>query len=376
MLDQLTPTGRIAMNKLEPLLALAEKRNVFELMINKPGAVWIDVAGRGPEELTGKDASWATPEWLEDVCQLLSVAYELPFDPRKGLGRLACQLPGGHRWHSLLGPMTRNGMAVAVRVKRHLKNPTWSNWGMDKNDPRVARLEAAVKAGRGVLVSGGTASGKTTLLNFLVNFIPRDWRMNLIEDVPEIDLPHPNRVEIFVSRVISEGRMTWRDGLDDIVRLKPDGCAIGEINMDNAYAFVRLINTGHDAAFSSIHATTPWGAFLAIRQNTQMSGMPPDGVLDMLVERIGFVVQVKRANRSGGSAERKITRVMSPFEMPEAVAMLDRAIGPDWRKSSEAYETYLSEKLEFERLAGVTIGAGGELETRSGAPIEKWSHLS
>jgi len=116
-------------------------------------------------------------------------------------------------------------------------------------------LAAAVRLRRNILVSGGTSTGKTTFLNALIHEIPAEERLILIEDTPEIHLRHPNAVGLLAARSeLGEARVTANDLLAASLRMRPDRIILGELRGEEAFAFLRAINTGHPGSMTSVHA--------------------------------------------------------------------------------------------------------------------------
>jgi type IV secretion system protein VirB11 len=122
-------------------------------------------------------------------------------------------------------------------------------------------LAAAVRARKSILISGGTATGKTTLLNALLKESPQDERVVLIEDTPEVQLNHANAVGLVAVRGrLGEASVSAADLLEAALRLRPDRIIMGEIRGVEALSFLRAVNTGHPGSITTVHASSPEGA--------------------------------------------------------------------------------------------------------------------
>ena len=303
-------------SRLDPLLGLIGGRNVAEICANGPGMVFADIIGRGWQEIR---TPWLTEEWARDTCAFLANEMELPFTDEKPV--LAVQLPGGHRTNWGLGANFHSHentrLALTVRVKRPF-NATFQDFGLSDDHPWALQLREAMENGKAILVSGGTNSGKTTLLNMLCQFIPHDKRLVVTEDVPELTPPHRNFSRILVSRLVGKSGLTHADAINQLTRMTPEVAGVGEISVDNAFAYLRIANTGHESSFATIHANSPWGSMRAMRKNVAMSGNDPFGVIEEMVETIDLIVQVKSV-RDGVRRVRKITDVVAPRDLPEVM---------------------------------------------------------
>ena len=118
-----------------------------------------------------------------------------------------------------------------------------------------ATLAAAVKARKNILVSGGTSTGKTTFLNALLREVPRNERLILIEDTPELRVPHENAVGLLAARsALGEAQVTTDSLLAASLRMRPDRIIVGELRGPEAYTFLRAVNTGHPGSMTTVHA--------------------------------------------------------------------------------------------------------------------------
>jgi type IV secretion system protein VirB11 len=206
---------------------------------------------------------------------------------------LAAILPGGARVQMVLPPATRGEVALAIR-KHRLQDMTLESYfeqsalpsvrSAADDGPMLAALlqeqdflgffRAAVAARKTILISGGTSSGKTTLLNALLKEIPQHERVIAIEDTPEIRLSSDNALGLVaVAGDQGEARVTVDDLMRASLRMRPDRLIVGELRGDETVTFLRAINTGHPGSISTVHANSPQGAFEQIAFMCMQAGL-------------------------------------------------------------------------------------------------------
>ncbi|WP_309645703.1 P-type DNA transfer ATPase VirB11 [Phenylobacterium sp.] len=265
---------------LAPLARMLERADVTDIFVNTPGEVWV-------ETVTGGLERHAAPE-LDDTT-LWRLARQIASLSHQGVSRehplLAATLPGGERVQVIAPPATRGPLALAVRkhVVADLSLEDYESagaFGETRTDGRSdtealdAELRAHLAAGRttqflrlavrsrkNIIVAGGTSTGKTTFLNALLKEVPRDERLILIEDAPEVQLDHANAVGLVAVRgETGEARVTVEDLVQAALRMRPDRIILGEIRGREASSFLRAVNTGHPGSITTIHADSPRGA--------------------------------------------------------------------------------------------------------------------
>jgi pilus assembly protein CpaF len=159
-------------------------------------------------------------------------------------------------------------------------------------------LEAAVRGKLNVLVSGGTSTGKTTLLNVLSSFIPSDERIVTIEDAAELRLsqPHVVGLESRPANTEGAGRITIRDLVRNSLRMRPDRIVVGEVRGGEAIDMLQAMNTGHEGSLTTVHANTPRDALLRLETMVLMSGveLPLRAIREQIASSIDLIVQLGR----------------------------------------------------------------------------------
>lgn len=257
---------------LEPLVPFLARADVTDLFVNRPEEVWVESLG-GTIERHGVPAlKLVTIERL--VRQLAAWSHQ-------GVSRehplLAATLPDGSRVQVAMPPATRGEIAIAIRkhVSANMTLDDYADEGLFSNAmtaPKPAQpfwtalrsvktnafLREAVRNRVNILVSGGTATGKTTFLNALLREVPADERLILIEDAPELQVQQPNLVGLIAARsALREAEVTAEDLLIAALRMRPDRIILGEIRGGEAMTFLRAINTGHPGSLTTIHADSP-----------------------------------------------------------------------------------------------------------------------
>jgi pilus assembly protein CpaF len=176
--------------------------------------------------------------------------------------------------------------------------------------PQVARvLEIASRIRLNIIISGGTGSGKTTLMNALSQLIDHGERVVTVEDAAELQLqqPHVVRLETRPSSLEGRGEINQRDLVRNALRMRPDRIIIGEVRGAEAFDMLQAMNTGHDGSMSTIHSNNTRDALARIENMVQMGslGLPSLAIRTQIVSSVDLIIQVER-QRDGG---RRITQV-------------------------------------------------------------------
>ena len=302
---------------LRPFRRWLDDARVTEIMVNTPGEVWVERVGAPAMQCE------RAPGIDEQLLQRL--ATQVARASHQGINReqplLAAMLPGGERIQVVGPPATRSGWAVAIRRHGGV-DLRLDDYRFAEAAPALAPaacpctldgLREAVAARRTVLISGGTSSGKTTLLNALLKEIPGHERVVAVEDTPEIILPQANSLGLVA---VKDAQGEARVGIDDLLRaslrLRPDRIVLGELRGAEAVTFLRAINTGHPGSFSTIHANTAQGALgqLALMVVQAGIGLTRSDALAYIHGLVDIVVQVARVD-----GERRIVGMLDVAAM-------------------------------------------------------------
>ncbi len=298
---------------LAPFAGWLEQDDVTDVLVNRPGEVWVETSG-------GACARHPAPELTEVV--LVRLARQIAAANHQGVSRehplLSATLPGGARVQIVAAPAARAGLVLAIRKQAivDLSVDDLSRKGLfatalrqseDDGDALLRTLlgsgdtaeflKAAVLDRKTIVISGGTASGKTTLLNALVKEIPDEERLIAIEDTAEIRLGHPNAVGLLAVRGDQgEARVDADDLLAAALRMRPDRILLGELRGREAFAFLRAVNSGHPGSITTVHADSPAGALDQIAMLALLSGVDLgwDKLHAYIAQVIDIVVQIER----------------------------------------------------------------------------------
>jgi type IV secretion system protein VirB11 len=307
---------------LTPFAEWLDAGDVTEILVNRPGEVWVERIGAA--EMERHDALSVDATLLERL------AHQIARINHQGVSRetplLAATLPGGTRVQMVLPPATRGDVALAMRkhvvhdltLDDYLRSCAFSGAAPHTNDHAsldvkladgdiLGFLRDAVAARKTILLSGGTSSGKTTLLNALLKEIPLHDRVIAIEDTPEIKLARPNAVGLVaVAGDQGEARVNIDDLMRASLRMRPDRLIVGELRGPETVTFLRAINTGHPGSLSTVHASSPDGAFEQIALMCMQAGLglSRDETVHYARSMIDIVVQMEK--RAG---QRAITAV-------------------------------------------------------------------
>lgn len=209
------------------------------------------------------------------------------------------RLPDGSRLNAVLPPLAVDGPSVTIRkfTANHLTVSRLTELG--SLSPEAAELlQVAVEHRLNILVSGGTGTGKTTLLNVLSSFIDRDNRVITIEDAVELSLDLPNmiRLETRPANIEGVGQVTIRDLVRNALRMRPDRIVVGEVRGAEALDMLQAMNTGHEGSLSTLHANSPRDALSRLETMVLLGGvdLPLRAIREQIGSAIDLIVQVAR----------------------------------------------------------------------------------
>jgi pilus assembly protein CpaF len=292
---------------LGPIDHLFDDPAVSEIMINGPGPVWVERRGViEPADVT------VNRDELELLVERMVAPIGRQIDPLRPWvdGRLT----DGSRVNIVGRPVALDGPYVTIR-RFTLERPALDAFG----PPGVVRaLGDLIEAGATIVVSGGTGSGKTSLLNALAGRLPPESRVLTVEDAAELDLPLPHVVRLECRPPGSEGvgRVDVRDLVRTALRMRPDRLILGEVRGPEAFDLMQAFNTGHRGGMSTVHANSPVDALRRLATLVLSAGtmVPASVVGEQLAAAIDVIVQVAR---TAGVAREvvDIARVVGPTEV-------------------------------------------------------------
>ncbi len=275
---------------LEPLLA---DPNVSDILVN--GARQVYVERKGCLELT--------PITFNDDAHLMKIIDKIVSRVGRRIDESSpmvdARLPDGSRVNAIIPPLAIDGPVLSIR--RFSADPLGMAELINFNsmtEAMAAILQALGKSEVNILISGGTGSGKTTMLNAISGYIGHSERIVTIEDAAELQLqqPHVVRLETRPPNIEGKGEVTQRALVRNALRMRPDRIILGEVRGAEALDMLQAMNTGHEGSMATIHANTPRDALTRLENMISMgaAGLPVKAMRQQISSAIGVVVQVAR----------------------------------------------------------------------------------
>jgi len=277
---------------LKPIEHLILDDSISEVMVNGPGRVFIEKQGF-VQPVRGVSIGEKSL-----MVAVKNIARRLGDDISESKPILDSRLPDGSRVAAVIPPCSLGGVTLTIRKfnTRHFNMEDLIRTAtLDRG--LANRLEDYVLARKNILISGGTGTGKTTLLSILGKFIPQDERVLVIEDTAEIQLAQENLVR-FEARREQNGypAVAIRDLLKAALRHRPDRIVLGEIRGGEAFDLLQLLNTGHSGTLSTIHANTAKQGLARFTSCILQSGvdLPYRAIKTNIADSLNIVIQVER----------------------------------------------------------------------------------
>ncbi len=293
---------------LGPLEALLADKSVTEIMVNGPDKVYVERSGK----LTLTPVRFKDEPHLRRVIERIVTRVGRRIDESSPL--VDARLEDGSRVNAIIPPLAVSGSTLTIRKfsKEALGVADLIKW--QSLSPEMAELLEACVLGRlNILVSGGTGTGKTTLLNVISGFIPDKERIVSIEDAVELQLQqeHVVRLESRPANVEGRGEVTIRDLVKNSLRMRPDRIIVGECRGAEALDMLQAMNTGHDGSLSTIHANSSRDALARLETLVLMAGMdlPLRAIREQVASAVDVIVQLTRL-RDGTRRVTSLTEVV------------------------------------------------------------------
>ena len=280
----------LGLGPIEPLL---KDDTVSDILINTHRQVYVERAGQLEP----------TPIRFKDEAHLLRIVNKIV----SAVGRrvdescpmVDARLPDGSRVNVAIKPVAVDGALVSIR--KFSRQPYSLERLVEFNSirPQMADLLiAAVKGRMSILISGGTGSGKTTVLNALSNHISEKERLITIEDAAELQLqqPHVGRLETRPPNIEGKGEIRQRELVKNALRMRPDRIIVGEVRGEEAFDMLQAMNTGHEGSMTTVHANSARDALSRLEQMVGMAGMPMSqmSIRAQIASAIRIVLQLQR----------------------------------------------------------------------------------
>ena len=280
----------MGLGPLEPLLG---DNSVSDILVNGFNSVYVERFGK----LQRTDVRFRDDQHLLNIIDRIVSSLGRRIDESSPL--VDARLKDGSRVNAIIPPLAIDGPSMSIRRFAVDLLNTQSLVQMGTLTPAIALMLKAIVRGRlNVLISGGTGSGKTTMLNVLSSFIPHNERIVTIEDSAELQLqqPHVVRLETRPANIEGRGEVGQRELVRNSLRMRPDRIVIGEVRGAEALDMLTAMNTGHDGSLTTIHANTARDALGRIENMVSMSGatFPIKAMRQQIASAIGVVIQLER----------------------------------------------------------------------------------
>jgi pilus assembly protein CpaF len=293
---------------LGPLEPLIEDESVTDIMINGPKQIYVEK--RGKLELTTVT--------FEDNSHLINICNRIVSRVGRRVDEMSpicdARLLDGSRVNIIIPPLAIDGATVSIRKfgKRQIGFDQMAQQG--NISPAMATvLRIAARCRLNLIVSGGTGSGKTTMLNALSGMIENGERVVTIEDAAELRLqqPHVVRLETRPANLEGNGEVNMRDLVKNALRMRPDRIILGEVRGPEAIDLLQAMNTGHDGSMGTLHANRPREALTRLENMVTMgvASLPPKAIRTQIAGSLQLIVQISRM-RDGIRRVTHVTEVM------------------------------------------------------------------
>ena len=308
-----------------PLEALLADVAVTEIMVNGHEQIFVERDGR----LSRSDARFVSEAQLRRVIERIVSKVGRRIDESSPL--VDARLADGSRVNAIIPPLAVDGSSLTIRkfAREPLTVTDLIRFGT-LGAEMAEVLDACVKAKLNIMVSGGTGTGKTTLLNVLSGFIPDDERIITIEDAVELQLQqdHVIRLESRPANIEGKGEVTIRDLVRNSLRMRPDRIVIGECRGGESLDMLQAMNTGHDGSISTVHSNSPRDAIARLETLVLMAGMdlPLRAIREQISSAIDVIIQISRLK----DGTRRVTHVTEVQGMEGEIVTLQDAFVFDY----------------------------------------------
>lgn len=307
---------------VEPLL---DDPSVSEIMVNRFDQIYVERHGK----LVETSHRFTGEPQLRRVIERIVSRVGRRIDESSPL--VDARLEDGSRVNAIIPPLAVNGSSLTIRKFAGTPYTVDDLMRFGTMTREVATvLDAAVRAKLNIIVSGGTGTGKTTLLNVISAFIPADERIVTIEDAVELQLQqqHVVRLESRPPNIEGRGEITIRDLVRNSLRMRPDRIVVGEVRGAESLDMLQAMNTGHEGSISTIHANSPRDAIARLETLVLMAGMdlPLRAIREQISSAVDIIVQITR-HKDG---VRRVTQVTEVHGMEGDVVTLQDAFTFDY----------------------------------------------
>ena len=302
---------------LGPLETLLRDDGISDILVNGPAQIYVERRGK----LTLTDLHFRNDLHVLYVAQRIASSVGRRVDESSPM--LDARLADGSRVNVVIPPLSLRGPSISIRkfTRSFLDFPRLI--ALRSVSPELARaMEIAAHCRLNILISGGTGSGKTTMLNAMSSLIDPGERVVTIEDTAELQLQQPHIVplETRPPNVEGKGEVTQRDLVRNALRMRPDRIIVGEVRGPEAFDMMQAMNTGHNGSMSTIHANSARDALARVENMVMMANtnLPSRAIRGQIVSALDVIVQIERM-RDG---TRRVTELSEVVGMEEEVIIL------------------------------------------------------
>lgn len=291
----------LGLGPLEPLMA---DPTISDILVNTYKKVYVERNGK----LEQVDVRFENEAHLMKIIDKIVSGVGRRVDESSPM--VDARLPDGSRVNAIIRPLAVDGAILSIR--RFSVTPLRMEDFISRKSltPEMAEiLQGLVKAKVNLLISGGTGTGKTTLLNVLSGYIPANERIVTIEDAAELQLQqiHVVRLEIRPPNIEGKGEVTQRMLVRNSLRMRPDRIVLGEVRGAEALDMLQAMNTGHEGSMTTLHANTPRDALIRLENMVGMAGLnlPPKASRQQISSALSVVIHISRLS----DGKRKVTSI-------------------------------------------------------------------
>lgn len=315
-----------------PITELLKDDSVTEIMVNGINDIYVEIDGRIVKD---ESVSFINDTHIIRTIQRIVQPLGRTIDAANPM--VDARLRDGSRLNAIIPPLSLKGPVLTIRkfsknldgVEDLLRKGTMTN-------DMALFLDACVKAKLNILISGGTGTGKTTLLNILSSFIDNNERIITIEDAAELKL-HQNHVISLETRLVNyegEGEVTIRDLVRNSLRMRPDRIIVGEVRGKEAFDMLQAMNTGHEGSLTTLHSNSVYDALDRLETMMLMNEMeiPVSAVRGYIENAIDIVIQIDRLS----DGRRKVTSIAEvsgmkdgKIEVKEIFGFIQKGVAED-----------------------------------------------
>ena len=292
-------------NGYGPLTDLLKNDAITEIMVNGINDIYVEIDGKLFKD---ESVSFINDNHIIRTVQRIVQPLGRTIDAVNPM--VDARLRDGSRLNAIIPPLSLTGPVVTIRkFSKHMDSiDDLLRMGTMTRD-MAEFLEACVKAKLNIIISGGTGTGKTTLLNILSSFISDEERIITIEDAAELKL-HQSHVISLETRMVNyegEGEITIRDLVRNSLRMRPDRIIVGEVRGKEAFDMLQAMNTGHEGSITTLHSNSPEDAINRLETMMLMNDMelPVNAIRNYIEKAINIVIQIDRL----GDGKRKVTSI-------------------------------------------------------------------